>query len=201
MKNPEIIYFEGLPRSGKTTLTNQLSREYPQLAAVGEYIHPALEDESNWANQRIFMENDELKYKVAQAYGKQCLVDRGHLSTLLYTHAYNLIRGDKDLSYVDDWYAGTILKNKMLPDMYIYLDIPAEVSFNRRTIPLDLDNMWDHLEALNFARENYPRYIGTFEPNVPLITLSSHTLCIAELKTEVATILGLNIHPQTVTGL
>lgn len=195
MRNPEVIYFEGLPGSGKTTLTTQIANSRPDmLVSIGEYVHPGKNIPENYTNQRFFMENDELKYRAARESGRKSLVDRGHLSTVLYAHAYKQIRGDKDLSYVDDWYVGKILKDKMLPDMYIFLDIPAEVSIMRRISTFDPDNnIWDHLQALNFARENYPRYMGLFEPNVPVLTLSSVTMTIAELKKEIATILGINM--------
>lgn len=195
MKSPEVVYFEGLPKAGKTSITRKISSEYPSLVLVPEYVHPALEDPANWDKQFIFTENDEMKYQIARNSGKQCLVDRGHLSTLLYTHAYNLIRGDKDLRYVDDWYMGTIIKKGLLPDYYVYMDIPPEVSLARRTLPLDDDNMWDHIEALKFARDNYPRYMGMFEPSVPLLTLSSGSLTIEEMKIEVIHLLGLENSP------
>jgi len=196
MRSPEVVYFEGLPGTGKTTLVTQLANSRPDiLVPVNEYVHPGKDIPENYKNQRFFMENDELKYKAARESGRRSLVDRGHLSTVLYTHAYRQIRGDQDLSYVDDWYTGKILKDKMLPDMYILLDIPPELSMARRIRELDPDNnIWDHLQALNFARENYPRYMGLFEPSVPVLTLSSHTMTIVDLKKEIAAILGIDMH-------
>lgn len=196
MKSPEVVYFEGLPGSGKTTLTTSLASSRPDiLAFIPEYIHPGKNDPKNFENQRFFMENDELKYKVARESSKKSLVDKGHLSTVLYTHAYRQIRGDKGLSYVDDWYIGKILKDRMLPDMYILLDISAEVSLARRVSTFDPDNnIWDHLQALNFARENYLRYIALFEPSVPLLVLDSGTMTIPELKKEIAVILGIDLN-------
>lgn len=194
MNSPEVIYFEGLPCSGKTTLTRQLSVEYPRdVHSIPEYIHPVLLKEGGSDDQKIFMENDELKYYTARQSSLQCLVDRGHLSTILYTHAYNEIRADRDLKFVDDWYFGTIIKNSMLPDRYVLFDIPAEISLKRRKALLNADNMWDHVEALQFARKQYPRYMGEFESHIPVLTLNSDSMNIAELKTELIKFLGFTV--------
>jgi len=202
MKNHEVVYFEGLPRSGKTTLTGELAAENPHiLLKIDEYVHPALTIDGIWDDQRIFMENDELKYLIARASGQQCLVDRGHLSTLLYSHVYNQIKADRDLKFVDDWYFGKILKNTMLPDRYVFLDVTPETSLARRRVPLDTNNMWDHLEALKFARENYPRYMGTYESEIPVLTLSSSLMTISELKNKLVPFLGLKVRGTKNTSL
>lgn len=201
MRSPEIVYFEGLPCSGKTTLIRQIAAEYPDVfASIDEYLHPDLLKGVDVDDPRVFIENDELKYQVARECGRRCLVDRGHLSTVLYSHAYNRIKGDRDLSHVDEWYFGKILRDKLLPDVYVLLDIPAQTSLSRRTTPFDLNNMWDHVDALEYARENYPRYMGIYEPNVPVLVLSSGSMTLAQLKNEVVTFLGVNINYRT-TGL
>lgn len=75
MRNPEVIYFEGLPNSGKTTLIKQITTSYPgALISVDEYIHPDKDKESNFDSQRFFMENDELKYKFARESGRQWML-------------------------------------------------------------------------------------------------------------------------------
>ncbi len=194
MKNPEVIYFEGLPGSGKTTLTTQLAQMHPQTFLVPEYVHPGKDNPASFDSQRFFMENDELKYKAARDSEKQALVDRGHLSTVLYSHAYQQIRGDKDLAYVDGWYVGKILKDRMVPDMYILLDISPELSMERRASTYNPDNnIWDHLEALKYARDSYTRFISAFEPNIPVLALNSATLTIPDLKREIANVLNMDV--------
>lgn len=198
MRNPEIVYFEGLPYSGKTTLTKQIAAEYPDiLTTIDEYIHPELLKGVEINDQRVFMENDELKYQVARDSGRRCLVDRGHLSTVIYSHAYNRIKGGRDLLYVDEWYFGKILRDRLLPDAYVLLDISAQTSLSRKTSPFDLNNMWDHIDALEYARENYPRYMGIYEPDVPVLVLSSNLMTRPQLKNEIVYFLGLNINYRT----
>lgn len=187
----EIIYFEGLPRSGKTILTEQLCADYPgSFTRVGEYVHPDLQNGDD-EDQDIFMQNDELKYHLASESQKPSLVDRGHLSTIIYSHAERLIRIDVDVTPVDDWYFNTIIKNNMLPSLYILLDNTAEASINRRTAPLNPHNMWDNIDALDFARTSYPRYMALYEPSVPVLILNSHSMPINRMKESVASYLGL----------
>lgn len=198
MRGPEVIYFEGLPGSGKTSLINLISASYPNIfSTVGEYVDPVggLEASVRY-DQRYFLANDELKYKLARESGKPCLVDRGHLSTVLYSLAYTRIRGNHDLSYVVDWYFDTILENGMLPDQYIYLDIAPETSLARRARSLDWDNMWDHKEALIFARDNYPIYMRTYESNVQVFTLNSDRQSLREMQNEIVIYLGCNNSTQ-----
>lgn len=192
MKNPEVIYFEGLPRTGKTTLTTQIASLYPHLfISIAEIVHPGQNIATNWDSQFFFMENDEMKYKMARESGKRCLVDRGHLSTVLYSHAYDKLVGDRDLTYVNQWYFGKILKHNMLPDLYVLLDAPPEVSLQRKIDSFDMQNMWDHVEGLEYARENYPRYMGMFEPSVRVLTLSSASMTLDQLKNELVGFLGI----------
>ena len=191
MRSPEVIYFEGLPGSGKTSLTDLVSVSHSDVfKKVSEYVVPvkALEASVQY-NQRYFQTNDELKYKLARECGKTCLVDRGHLSTVLYSLAYNRIRGDQDLSYILDWYFDRILKERMLPDRYIYLDISPETSLARRTRSLDWDNMWEHREALIFARENYPILMQTYESEIPVFTLNSDCQSLPEMQNEIVVFL------------
>lgn len=198
MRNPEVIYFEGLPGSGKTSLTDLVSVSHSDVfKKVSEYVVPveALEASVQY-NQRYFQTNDELKYKLARECGKTCLVDRGHLSTVLYSLAYNRIRGDQDLSYIIDWYFDRILKERMLPDRYIYLDISPETSLARRARSLDWDNMWEHKEALIFARENYPILMQTYESEIPVYTLNSDSQSLPEMQKKIVVFLASDNRTQ-----
>ena len=193
MRNPEVVYFEGLPGSGKTSLIKQMAASHPdRFTTVDEYVDPnEASSASIQYDQTFFLANDELKYKLARRSEKPCcLVDRGHLSSVLYSLAYTRIRGDRDLPYVVDWYFDRILKDGMLPDRYIYLDISPETSLARRTRTLGWDNMWDHKDALVFARENYPIFMRTYELGVPVLTLNSEQQSLPEMQEEVVVFLA-----------
>ncbi len=192
MARPEVIYFEGLPFSGKTSIVTQIAQEHPdEFIAVEEYIHPDKNVPGVFDYQEFFMRNDELKYRIARECGKRCLVDRGHLSTVLYSHAYGKIKGDRDLSFVDEWYIEKILGNNMLPDMYVHLDVSPETSMARRTGALAEDNMWDYVEGLQFARTHFPLYVALYESHIPVLTLDSEIKSVAELKTDVVSALDI----------
>jgi len=202
MRNPELICFEGLPASGKTTLIRQIAGEYPShFSAINEYIHPALLKDPDINGQQVFIENDELKYQLARECGKRCLMDRGHLSTVLYSHAETMIKGEKDLSYVDDWYFDKILKARMLPDLYVLLDIPAELSLARRNNPFDSNNIWDYITALKYARSKYHEYMRVFESDVPVLVLDSESMSLPLLKQNILSLLSVNTGYRAISPL
>jgi|ADGO01.1.fsa_nt_gi hypothetical protein len=128
MPKPGVVYVEGLPGSGKSTLLERLSRSIAGLHIVTEYIDPVEADEAISADdEEYFLRNDERKYRVARGTGGLCLVDRGHLSTILYNEGHQLVTGTLPVD-VHTWYRDTILRNGMLPDAYIHLDTPPEVT-------------------------------------------------------------------------
>ena len=84
-----IFIFEGLPGSGKTTMSLKLSKEL-NFKLVQEIIDEPYREispsEIIGVDQSFYFENDKKKYKLAKKYSKtkHVLVDRGFLSTLAY---------------------------------------------------------------------------------------------------------------------
>lgn len=185
----EVIYVEGLPASGKTCLIGRLTLQSPHIfAGVNEYIDPdAAEEALVEGDETYFMRNDEQKYWMARASGLTCLVDRGHLSTLLYNRALKHVRGVETVD-VDTWYEETILAGGMLPDAYIHLDTEPITSLKRRP-PKEWDNVWDDKDALAFAKQGYHDYMSYRESEVPVLRLTADRMNFAEIDKEVTAFL------------
>jgi thymidylate kinase len=187
MLRSEAVYIEGLPASGKTTLIGRMALRFPDaLTTIGEYVHPE-EATAALANndETYFMRNDTLKHDLARSATRTCLVDRGHLSTVLYNKAHQAIYG-QSLVDVDTWYADTILGEGKLPDVYIHLDTDPLTSLKRRPPAENWLNMWDDPQALAIARQGYRDYMEQFESEVPVLRLPADQMNFAEIDQEVS---------------
>lgn len=190
MSKNKVVYIEGLPGSGKSTLIERLSLRFPDLHTIGEYIDTTNSvDALNDGDETFFVRNDENKYKTARLKAGLCIVDRGHLSTILYNKAYEKIKGQLPVD-VDRWYSDKILAGNMLPDAYIHLDTVPATSLARRA-KSDWDNMWDYEEALEFASIGYREYMAKYEAHIPVLHLSADSLSIEQVDAEVIKFLGL----------
>lgn len=93
----KIIFLEGLPGVGKTTLINNL-REIENVNVVDEVIN------SDKVNNRTkyYLKNDELKInKYKQGL---TVIDRGLLSTLSYEQTKKIINDDYDNTIALKWF-------------------------------------------------------------------------------------------------
>jgi len=93
----KIIFLEGLPGVGKTTIINTL-KKISDINVVDEVIN--LEKENN--RTKYYLKNDELKIN---AYKQGLIViDRGFLSTLSYEQSKKIINVDYDDSTTLKWF-------------------------------------------------------------------------------------------------
>jgi thymidylate kinase len=192
--NPIVVYFEGIPRSGKSTLINNLALRFPdRVTPITEYVDTDAAHKAEKTDaQTYFVENDELKYSLARSSTKKLsLVDRGHLSTVVYNLLRWFCASKTDSKNVLYWYHKRILKEQMLPDLYILLSTSPSMSFSRRTMPLSADNMWDREASLDLATTYFPRLINKYEASVPVLTLDSTSLSLAQLEESIIKALSL----------
>ena len=75
----KIVFLEGLPGVGKTTILQRLREKYPNINTVDELIFNKLFTNSV-ITQEDFMKNDDIKCIKAQSLNS--VVDRGPISTL-----------------------------------------------------------------------------------------------------------------------
>jgi len=150
-----LFIFEGLPGSGKTTLTKDLSRNL-KAKRIGEIINKNLKEilpsEVGNVKQSFFFNSDKRKYFLASKYSKKriTLMDRGYLSTIAYNLCLNkniekIYKIEKILS-----------KIYSMDCVYIYIKISPETSVSRSNkIPNNPDDMWSFLDNLYKARKFY----------------------------------------------
>ena len=98
----KIIFLEGLPNVGKTTIVNAIkSKNIKDIHVVDEVILPT--DDMKYLNsQQYFMDNDI--YKINQYDSGLIIIDRGLISTLSYNQASKIINENKDFEKVNKWF-------------------------------------------------------------------------------------------------
>lgn len=99
----KIVFLEGLPRSGKTSIVEKIKKkEINGLYTVDEIIKTPIDMYND--SQDYFMSNDDLK---VNAYKSGCVViDRGPISTLSYNQARHITdpKFDYDIHKVEKWF-------------------------------------------------------------------------------------------------
>lgn len=100
----KIIFLEGLPGIGKTTLINKIK----ELNLKNIYVVDEILEKSNDASQSFFMKNDINKLN---KYKKgTVIIDRGAISTLSYNECLNKIIKNKELFNVIEWFNNNFKK-------------------------------------------------------------------------------------------
>ena len=93
----KIIFIEGLPGVGKTTIVNNL-RNISNVNVVDEVINKDEEDNRT----KYYLKNDELKIDLYKE--GLIVIDRGFLSTLSYEQSKRIINDDYDDSIALKWF-------------------------------------------------------------------------------------------------
>ena len=98
----KLIYLEGLPGVGKTTIVKTLREQYPNITIVDEIINEKIFNNINLF-QEMYFDNDDMKYASCKNVS---VVDRGPISTLSYNQARKIIDKDFLFSFVDlyNWF-------------------------------------------------------------------------------------------------
>lgn len=111
----KVVFLEGLPGIGKTTMVNAIkNRNIKNVYTVDEIINPTIIGLVSH-NQNDFIENDNLKYN--KYNDGLIIIDRGFISTLSYNETLNIIKNNKQIDIVNEWFNS--IKNIYTYD-YVY---------------------------------------------------------------------------------
>ncbi|MBU1043891.1 MAG: ATP-binding protein [Candidatus Omnitrophica bacterium] len=169
----KAIVLEGLPGCGKTSLINLLSSNkeisiVPEILDRGEIWANAKEAE----DQDFFWLNDVNKMKIAKANDKPTIIDRGYASTLAYNYAKAKVDNTEDYNHILSKYYSDIVENNLKTDLYIYIEIPINITFKRKKREKELKNPWQDpkylMEVINF----YDIFFSQIEPSTTVLRYS-----------------------------
>lgn len=98
----KIIFLEGLPGVGKTTIVKTIEKKKKDgVNVVHELINPKIVSSVSH-NQKDFMMNDELKYKKYKE--GLVIIDRGFISTISYNETLKKMNSIHDIQPVEEWF-------------------------------------------------------------------------------------------------
>lgn len=115
----KIIFLEGLPGVGKSTLISILKER--GISVSEEIEKKEIYDNIN-VNQYLYMENDE--YKINKHTDGNIVIDRGLISTVAYNITRKILNNNHEIEDVIDWF----MKNK-----HIYNDENVNVIYLKKT--------------------------------------------------------------------
>lgn len=132
-----IIFIEGLPNVGKTTLVAALkNRGFASVPELPESI-ATLGAATRNDDQKVYMQNDMEKFRLAKAEHGMTLVDRGPLSTLAYNMARHALDKNYDVTPVVDWFGSRVQQQiyGRSDVLTVYLKGKTLPSYNSSTDP------------------------------------------------------------------
>jgi hypothetical protein len=177
----KIIFFEGLPGSGKTTMTKHLEDKYPFCIRIGEVIDSLGKEiplEKHFGkNSNFFVKSDINKLKISKnSKNKIILIDRGFLSTLSHGFTRKIENKEKDFDFILKQFDKKLdFKNMEL--YYIFLKNTPKTSLRRSKHPPE--DIWGTEENLIKTELFYKIYF-LFRKNV--FVINSDKLPLAECK-------------------
>jgi len=188
MKNNTVVYVEGIPASGKTTIINRLLGKFNRLIdIVPEYVDSREGKRAEITHDpNYFIKNDEAKWQLSQESNKKFVfVDRGHLSTVIYNLVEVRIKKNIDRLKILDWYFDSILGKNRLPSYYILLQADPLISLKRREKFFVSHNIWDYQESLEFANDYYIKFLESYETTVPKLIIQANKLSLNQIEDKI----------------
>lgn len=162
----KIIVLEGLPGTGKTILGNRFSHE---IIVIPEMILSV--DDAKKEGELFYFKNDIAKIKKAKKNNGVILVERSYASTLAHNYARLVVDGDADYFNILEAFANNKKEGKLVPDLYIYLDIGIISSLSRKDRPVSQDDIWTQEKYLNVIHNYYKTYFQLMEPDIPVVII------------------------------
>jgi len=154
-----LVIFEGLPGSGKTTITTYLSKKYHFCVRIGEVIdyrgNEIPIEKHRGKRWDFFTRSDKNKIKLwrSKLKNKIVLLDRGYVSTISHGFAREFVEKISPLNkIIQDFKKKLDLKESDI--YYVYLDNDIKTSLKRdKHSPEDIWGKRPQLEATRLFYE------------------------------------------------
>ena len=175
-----VIVLEGLPGTGKTTLSNLFSQE---ILVVPEIVLDINDAEKE--GELFYFKNDLAKIKKAKEAKDVVLVGRSYASTLAHNYARLVMDSRSDYFNVLEVFAKNKKEGILVPDLYIYLEIEVKNSLARKNRPVNRDDIWTQEKYLNIIQNYYKNYFQLIEPDIPVVVIDGEKeldIVYAEIK-------------------
>jgi thymidylate kinase len=173
-----VIALEGLSCAGKTAVSEELStRHSASITFIPEFVLNKQED----ITTELCMSNDLAKSRISKSLfdtGKNAIMDRSHLSTLVYTYA----ESDKKFNITQKWYKNAFEQGQILePDLYVYLRIQAAKSLERASSVGRLNSKYAWYNNTAAAFNKYEEYFSNNNLSSPCHIIDVDNLEFYEL--------------------
>ena len=163
-----VVHVEGQSCAGKSTIIRKICDHDSNFSSVVRSLEYGVSDPT----QYLHMKHDERKFALAAASKTRItLIDRGYVSTLVYS----LVRGETDSRFdptpVLRWYLESIRRNFAPPDAYVFVDTPIEVCRQRARLQRSHSshNVWLHHPER--VAHWYKHLFAGVEQHIPLIVV------------------------------
>ncbi len=176
---PKLVFFEGIPASGKTTLINYLTQKFQFCRSFTEVIdekgQPFPWSHFKGKSQAFFNRSDVRKIKLALSLNVPIvLLDRGYASTISHTFIeYFFFKRKRKVIATINFFKKELSILKNLDVYYIFLSNNPKSSQNRKKLPKG--DIWENKERLKATQLFYSIFFFN-RPNVFTIDVSSNSL-------------------------
>lgn len=171
-----IIVLEGMPGSGKTTISELLKKKY-SFGKVPQIIFRKQKTmDNNPYHQNPYFISEELKCHLARKLEKThpCVVmDRNYISSLAFNYAVNDKEHHSSFQLSLQWYIDNINSKLIYPTKYIYLKTPLKYCFSRKGRQPDIKSPWTDPKSLKKMKYFYENIFPLMEINIPKTTIST----------------------------
>lgn len=179
-----IIYFEGLSCAGKSTLINYLQESSEFVLAIPELPLKLLNHKKITTSFcRLNDQRKCLKAKESDQENRLTLVDRGYLSTIVYS--YIQYQNKEDNEYLENltWYMKNIHNGKLKkPHVYVYIYIDKETALQRSKQLNRFTKKFAWYIDPQSAIDCYSYFFKYIEPDVPLILIDGTQDIVTQSK-------------------
>jgi len=152
-----IFVLEGLPGTGKTTISKMMENQ-KNFIRIGEILdkdgNEILPSMTKGLPQNFFFQSDKLKHKKGISYiDKNVVIDRGVFSTIAYNSCFSEKCNRKLKSELKE-----LSKEYLKDTTHIYIKITPELSLSRKKKTPSLSDLWSFKENLKKISRLYDGY-------------------------------------------